>query len=84
MISQRQRILKYIRDYGSITSWEAYYDLGITQLGARVYELKQEGYEFRTERVKSKNRYGDNVDFVKYYLVNDMVSDNLSHIPREE
>lgn len=31
-ISQKQRIINYIREYGSISSWEAYKDLGITQL----------------------------------------------------
>lgn len=35
-ISQKQRIINYIREFGSISSWEAYSDLGITQLGARI------------------------------------------------
>ena len=37
-ITQRERIIKYIRDYGSITSFEAYKDLGITQLATRIKE----------------------------------------------
>ena len=43
---------------GTITSWEAYKELGITQLGARVYELKELGYKFSKETVCTKNRYG--------------------------
>ena len=35
-ITQKDRILKYIRDFGSISSRDAYTDLGITQLGARI------------------------------------------------
>ena len=31
-ISQKDRIINYIREFGSISSWEAYSDLGITQL----------------------------------------------------
>ena len=31
-ISQKDRIINYIREFGSISSWEAYKDLGITQL----------------------------------------------------
>lgn len=31
-ISQKQRIINYIRQFGSISSWEAYKDLGVTQL----------------------------------------------------
>jgi hypothetical protein len=31
-ISQKDRIINYIREFGSISSWESYADLGITQL----------------------------------------------------
>ena len=68
-MTQKELILKYIADFGSITSFQAYADLGITQLGARIKELKQNGYEFRTEPQKAKNRYGKPVHFVKYYLI---------------
>ena len=40
-ISQKDRIINYIREFGSISSWEAYADLGITQLGARIDQLKK-------------------------------------------
>mgnify|MGYP001106129508 CR=1 FL=1 len=79
-ITQRDRILQYIRQFGSISSWEAYSDLGITQLGARIDQLKKEGYGFRTEWESSKNRYGEKVDFKRYYLVDDIISENMEHI----
>lgn len=47
-ITQKNRIINYIREFGSISSWEAYSELGITQLGARIDQLKKEGYEFKT------------------------------------
>lgn len=84
MINQRQRILQYIREFGYITCYDAYRDLGITQLGARIKELKNEGYNFRTETQCRTNRYGDKVNFVRYYLIDDLVSDNWEHIPKEE
>lgn len=31
--SQKERVMKYIEDFGSISSFEAYKDLGITHLG---------------------------------------------------
>lgn len=68
---QRERVLKYMQDFGSITSWEAYQELGITQLGARIHELKQRGVDIITEPVNKVNRYGEPVRFVKY-----MVADN--------
>lgn len=67
--TQKDRILKYIKDFGSISSWQAYSDLGITQLGARIYELKRRGYVFGKERIKTSNRYGQPVSFDKYTLV---------------
>ena len=66
--TQKEMILQYIADFGYITSFQAYTDLGITQLGARIKELKNKGYEFKTEPQKATNRYGKPVHFVKYYL----------------
>lgn len=39
--TQKDRIINYIRQFGSITSWEAYQDLGVMQLGARIDQLKK-------------------------------------------
>ena len=80
-LTQRQRIIEYIRIFGSITSWDAYSDLGITQFATRVKELKEEGYEFTTKWETKKNRYGEPVSFKRYYL-SDMVSENMNHIPQ--
>lgn len=67
--SQKQRILEYINKFGSITSLEAYSELGITQLGARLDQLKREGYMFSTETEKGKNRYGEDTQYKRYRLV---------------
>lgn len=80
-IPQKQRVINYIREFGSITSFEAYADLGVTQLGARIDQLKKEGYEFKTEWESSKNRYGEKTDYKRYFLV-DLIQKNMEHIPR--
>ena len=80
-ITQKDRILEYIRNFGSISSFEAYADLGITQLGARIDQLKKEGYEFKTEWENSTNRFGERTDYKRYYLV-DMTARNMEHITR--
>ena len=79
--TQKQRIINYIREFGSITSLDAYKDLGITQLATRIKELKELGYEFETKWESSKNRYGEKVDFKRYYLA-DMIAENMQHIPQ--
>lgn len=77
-INQKDRIINYIREFGSITSKEAYDDLGITQLATRIKELKEDGYDFRTEWESNKNRFGEKVEFKRYYLA-DIVSENIQH-----
>lgn len=80
-IAQKDRIINYIREFGSISSWEAYSDLGITQLGARIDQLKKEGYKFKTEWESNTNRFGEKTDYKRYYLA-DIIANNMEHIPR--
>ena len=72
-VNKRQRIIDYINQFGSITSKDAYDDLGITQLATRIKELKEQGYRFETKWESSKNRYGERVDFKRYYLEKEQV-----------
>ena len=67
-MNQREKILKYMSDFGSITAYEAVIDLGITQLAARLCELKASGYEFDKEMMTGKNRYGENTHYIRYSL----------------
>lgn len=67
-MNQRERILDYINNFGSITSYEAYIDLGITQLATRIKELKEQGYKFNYKWITRKNRYGKPVKFKEYIL----------------
>lgn len=53
-MTQRERVIQYIKDFGSITAWEAMKELGIMQLAARMCELKDEGYEFLKSTEKGK------------------------------
>lgn len=68
MVTQRERVIDYINQFGSITSFQAYADLGITQLGARIDELQKQGYIFRKEQRKGKNRFGETTYFIEYSL----------------
>lgn len=80
-ITQKDRILEYIRNFGSISSFEAYADLGITQLGARIDQLKKEGFKFRTEWESNTNRFGEKTEYKRYYLA-DIIAENMEHITR--
>ena len=67
-MTQKELILKYIADFGSITSFQAYADLGITQLATRIKELKAKGYVFQTVPESNTNRYGKPVHYVRYFM----------------
>lgn len=58
-MTQKDKILKYIAVHGSITSMEAYSELGITQLGARIFELKEKGFKFSKKREKNNGKIYD-------------------------
>mgnify|MGYP001017079649 FL=1 len=67
-MNQCEMILKYLKDFGSITTYESYTELGITRLPSRIWDLKQMGYEFEEEWISKKNRYGKTISFKKYTL----------------
>lgn len=67
-ITQETRVLNYMIDNGSITSWEAIKEFGITRLSAKIFNLRNEGYVIENEWEHTINRYGDKVKYVRYTL----------------
>lgn len=67
-MTQCEMIVKYCKDFGSITTMQAFRDLGVTRLASRICDLRKEGYEFTDEFVTSKNRYGEKVSYKRYKL----------------
>lgn len=67
--NQRQRILDYINEFGSITALEAVRDLGVLQLSARLVELEKDGIVFHKEQESALNRFGERVYYTRYSIV---------------
>ena len=55
-LTQKDRIIRHLNAKGSITALDAMKDYGIMRLASRISELKDEGYNIRSEFVSSKNR----------------------------
>lgn len=70
MTRQQYRVLQYMDDFGSITPMEAFTELGITKLATRISEIRRMNLpiEIRKERETAKNRYGESVCYMRYYL----------------
>ena len=66
--NQTRRVMAYINTFGSITSRDAFLDLGVARLASRICDLTKQGYEFNRVRESSKNRYGETVNYVRYSL----------------
>ena len=66
-MTQRTRVLMYMREYGSITSLEAFRDLGITRLSGVIFDLRK-SYVINSKTEQSRNRYGEKVSFAEYGL----------------
>ena len=67
-MTQRERVLEYMKDFGSISSMEAFKDLGVTRLSAVVFDLKKDGHPIQSKKEKVKNRYGETVYFSRYFI----------------
>ena len=67
-LTQCQKIIDYMTQFGSISSFEAFADLGIVRLASRIHDLKCQGYNIESEIKTSKNRFGETVSFKVYRL----------------
>ena len=65
-MSQKDMVLDYIREFGSITPIDAFRDLGVTRLAAKIFELKKDGHDIHTEREHGKNRFGQATRYARY------------------
>lgn len=68
MTTQNERILRHLRDHGSITSLEAFAEYGITRLSARIFDLRHDGHKILSFVETAKNRYGEPVRYYRYML----------------
>lgn len=63
----KQRILDYIIKFGSITTKQAYDDLGCTRLSEYIRQLR-ETMIIDDEWETGINRFGEKVEYKRYFL----------------
>jgi hypothetical protein len=66
--STKERVLDYIKEFGSITLLEAYRDLGTFSLREAIRDLKRDGYDIRSKYETSLNRWGTKTNYKRYWL----------------
>ena len=67
-MNQNQQVLNHLAKYGSITPKQALERYGIMRLGARIYDLKNLGYNITRTIEKGKNRYGEPCHYARYHF----------------
>ena len=70
-VTRKQRVLDAMRGYGSISPWYAINTLGNTRLAATIFDLKKEGHIIKSEMVDGVNKFGDEIRYAKYTLIED-------------
>ena len=63
----RERILRLLKENGSITTWEAFTELGCTRLSEYIRQLRTE-YNIKDEWITTKNRYNEKVQYKRYWI----------------
>lgn len=67
-MAQRDRVLEYMRQYGSITPLDAIRDIGCYRLAARINELRGLGHDIDVERLQVDTRDKKTTTIAKYRL----------------
>ena len=67
-MTQCEKVLRHLEDYGSIDSRTAMSEYGIMRLASRISDLKRDGVPITKKMVKSKNRFGEPVSYAAYSL----------------
>lgn len=67
-MTQCERVMYYIIRNGSISTYEAFNELGVSRLASRIHDLITDGIDIQKETVIEKNRFGEPVHFTRYSL----------------
>ena len=62
--TQENIILDHLKEHKFITTWEAIQEYRITRLSARIYELREKGYQIITKNITENGK-----TFAEYSLI---------------
>ena len=68
-MTQKETLLKYLKENESITSFECVVELFIIDLQAGIRNLKEDGYTILDKWEKRINLYGQKKRFKRYFLI---------------
>ena len=69
LTKHQERVVKLMKEMGSLTALVAMKELGVMRLSAVIFELKALGFNIEKVYESSKNRYGEPVRYAIYSFV---------------
>lgn len=66
--NKETRLMRYLSEFGSITSMDAISEFGDTRLAATVFELRRKGVNIISTSETNVNRWGEKVTYTRYIL----------------
>lgn len=66
--TQNERIIDYMRRFGSITQFEALQDLGVMRLASRISDMRSRGIPIESNIEVVTNRFGEKGYIKRYRL----------------
>lgn len=79
MSTKQTAILLDALKTGPMTAAEIWRKLGIARASARVYDLRDSGFDVRSEMITVRNRHGERCRVARYSLMSARQSKQLSH-----
>ena len=67
-MTQEERVLEHLKKNGKISQKSAIRLYSIYRLSARIYKLRNDGWNIETTYKTGKNKYGDSVSWAEYTL----------------
>jgi hypothetical protein len=68
-LTQNDRVVAYMKKEHGITTLEAFKNLGITRLSARIHDIRDMGYVVGDEFIKAIDRNGSETRVKMYWLI---------------
>lgn len=62
-----ERVINYMREFGSITTRDAFIDLGCTRLSEYIRQARKT-LNIRDKWEKTTNRYNEKVEYKRYWI----------------
>lgn len=67
-MTQANRVLNWLQSGQTITTLDAFRELGITRIAARIFELKKEGHAVNKRTLTVTNRFDEVCHVAEYFL----------------